>query len=115
MDDEIRKEIYELHARLCKALADPKRLLLLESLRLGPATVGELANGIGISQSNVSQHLALLRDRGIVHSERAGNNVLYSLSNPKVLKAVDILREVMTETIARREEIHRAAVAGEHR
>ena len=62
-----------------------------------------------------SANLALLRDRGIVHSERAGNNVLYSLSNPKVLKAVDILREVMTETIARREEIHRAAVAGEHR
>ena len=115
MDDEIRKEIYELHARLCKALADPKRLLLLESLRSGPATVGELANGLGISQPNVSQHLALLRERGIVHTERAGNSVLYSLSNPKVLKAVDILREVMTETIARREEIHRAVVAGERR
>lgn len=110
MNDAIHQEIYELHANLCKALADPKRLLIIEALRDGPTTVGELAEELGFSQSNVSQHLAILRDRGVVNAERTGNNVIYTLGNPKVVKAIDILRQVMAEQLAHRGRLQQAAM-----
>lgn len=110
MEEDIKQEIYALHARLCKALAEPKRLLLIEALRHGPATVGDLAAELGISQSNVSQHLGVLRERGVVIAERSGSNVLYRLANRKVLKAIDILREIMAEQLATRGALHQAAI-----
>jgi ArsR family transcriptional regulator len=90
-------EAYELHARLCKAIADPKRLLILDALRDGPRSVGEIAEDLGFSQPNTSQHLAVLRDRGVVRTSRYGNVVQYSLTSDKVLQAVDLLREFMAE------------------
>jgi hypothetical protein len=56
-------EIYELYARVCKAIADGKRLLIINELRDGPRTVGELVDALDIPQANASQHLAVLRDR----------------------------------------------------
>ncbi len=90
-------EIYELHARVCKAIADGKRLLILNELRDGPQTVGELAATLGIPQANTSQHLAVLRDRGIVTARRSGSNIYYALTSQKVIQAVDLLYEFMTE------------------
>ena len=87
--------IDEMYARLCKALADPKRLLIINELRDGPKAVGDIASALEISQPNVSRHLAVLRDRGFVTAERLGSNVLYSLASPKILRAVDMLREFM--------------------
>lgn len=110
MEENLKQQIYVLHASLCKALAEPKRLLLIEALRSGPATVGDLAAELGVSQSNVSQHLAVLRERGVVVAERSGNNVVYRLANRKVLKAIDILREIMAEQLAVRNELHEAVV-----
>jgi DNA-binding transcriptional ArsR family regulator len=106
MREDVRQEIFQLHANLCKALADPKRLLIIETLRSGPRTVGDVSSELKLSQSNVSQHLAILRQRGVVRARRLGNNVFYSLSTPKVLRALDILREVMTEQLARGERLH---------
>ena len=57
MDRQTSNELHELHARICKAIADPKRLLIITELRTGPMTVGELALSLDISQSNTSQHL----------------------------------------------------------
>ena len=91
--------INELHARVCKALADPKRLLIINELRDGPRSVGQLAEAIGISQPNVSRHLALLRDRGFVTAERFGSSVHYALASTKILRAVDLLREFMAEEL----------------
>lgn len=91
------EEIYELYARVCKAIADGKRLLIINELRDGPRTVGEVVAALGISQANVSQHLSVLRDRGIVSARRAGSNVYYSLTSMKVVKAVDLLCEFMAE------------------
>lgn len=90
-------EIYELHARVCKAIADGKRLLIINELRDGPRTVGELVAALGISQANVSQHLSILRDRRIVAARRSGSNVHYSLTSQKVVEAVDLLYEFMIE------------------
>jgi DNA-binding transcriptional ArsR family regulator len=92
-------DISELHARVCKALADPKRLLIINELRDGPRSVGDLAEAVGISQPNVSRHLALLRDRGFVTAERFGSSVHYALASPKILQAVDLLREFMAESL----------------
>lgn len=90
-------EITELHARVCKALADPKRLLIINELRDGPRTVGQVTDALGISQANASQHLAVLRDRGVVTARRSGANVYYALTSLKVVQAVDLLCEFMTE------------------
>jgi DNA-binding transcriptional ArsR family regulator len=90
-------EISDLHARVCKALADGKRLLIINELRDGPRTVGELVTALGIPQANASQHLAILRDRGIVAARRSGANVYYSLTSMKVVEAIDLLYQFMTE------------------
>ena len=91
------EEIYELHARVCKAIADAKRLLIINELRDGPRTVGELTSALGVPQANASQHLAILRDRGIVAARRSGSNIYYSLTSEKITEAVDLLYEFMTE------------------
>jgi ArsR family transcriptional regulator len=93
-------EMYELYARVCKAIADQKRLLIINELRNGPRTVGELVAALGISQPNASQHLGMLRDRGIVRTRRAGSKVYYALTSLKVVEAVDLLCEFMAERTA---------------
>lgn len=105
MDASVRNEIYELHARLCKALADPKRLLIINALRDGQKSVGELTTELELSQSNVSQHLAVLRERGVVSASRDGNNVFYSLKDTRVVEALDLLRSVMASQLDRRSEL----------
>lgn len=99
-------DINELYARVCKALADPKRLLIINELRDGPKAVGEIASALAISQPNVSRHLAVLRDRGFVTAERVSSNVQYSLASPKIVRAMDLLREFMTAEADHRPEGH---------
>ncbi len=91
--------ISELHARVCKALADPNRLLIINELRDGPRSVGDLASALGVSQPNVSRHLAILRDRGFVTTQRFGISIHYGLASPKILRALDLLREFMAEEL----------------
>ena len=109
MDRHTAQEIHELHARLCKAIADPKRLLIIHELRNGPMSVGELADALGITQSNCSQHLAILRERNIVDAVREGSNVWYSLRGEKVIAAIDLLREFMAEELGSASRLGRAA------
>lgn len=101
IDSRLRQELDELVASMCKALNDSKRLLLLYTLRDGSHTVSELCEVIEAPQSNTSQHLAVLRDRGLVEADRQGNNVVYSLRHPKVMEAIDILRAVMSDELER--------------
>lgn len=104
------REIYALHARVCKAIADPKRLLILEALRDGARSVGQIADELELSQPNTSQHLAILRDRNIVTTSRSGNTVYYTLNSNKVIGAVDLLREFMAEFMS--EDMDGSSVAG---
>lgn len=106
LDDRLRRQLEELVSSMCKALNDPKRLMLLYVLRDEQRTVGELCDLIGMPQSNASQHLAVLRERGLVATERRGNSVLYSLRYPRILEAVDILREIMSEEVDRQQELN---------
>ncbi|GAA2142582.1 hypothetical protein GCM10009844_13900 [Nocardioides koreensis] len=97
MDEALESELRELHARVCKAIADPKRLLIISLLRDGERSVGDICDELRVSQSNASQHLAMLRERGIVSSRRAGTTVYYSLRSDKILRAIDLMREFVAE------------------
>jgi DNA-binding transcriptional ArsR family regulator len=101
MDDLLREELDELTTRMCKALNDPKRLMLLIALGDEPRSVSELCELLELPQSNVSQHLAVLRERGIVETSRQGAFVMYRLRYPRLLEAVGILREVMAAELDR--------------
>lgn len=91
-----RTELYEFEADAIKALAHPKRLLIIDLLSDGSErTVSELQSDTGMSQANLSQNLALLRTTGLVTPRRDGNNIHYRLSDPRVLKAVALLRGVL--------------------
>lgn len=100
MDKQVAAELHELHARVCKAIADPKRLLIINELREQELSVGDICEALDLSQSNASQHLAILRDRGVVTTRREGTSVIYSLRGTKVIEAVDLLREFLAEDLA---------------
>lgn len=91
----VRQELLTLHASVCKGLADPKRLLIIDALRDGELSVGEICSTLDLKQANVSQHLAILREKGLVVARRDGQRVYYSLSSKKIIQAMDLLREVM--------------------
>ncbi len=93
------QKIYEMHAEICKVFTSPKRLEIIDLLREGEKSVTDLATSIGVSQSNVSQHLSILRDKGVVAVRRDWNNMYYSISNPKILEACRLMREVLLERL----------------
>ncbi len=99
---ELREEMYALHARFCRGLGDPKRLLIIAALRDGEKTVGQLTHALGARQANVSQHLGLMRDVGLVIARRVDNNVWYRLSDQRIVEAVDLLRAVQADQQHRR-------------
>ena len=99
------KRIYELHASICRTLAHPTRLEILNLLRQGERSVSELAEHIGSSLANISQHLAVLRDKGVVVSRREGVSIYYQVSNPKIIQACSLMREVLFEQLARSGEL----------
>lgn len=100
MIDESVRKLYRLQAEICKTLADPKRLMILHELREGEKSVGQLYASLGVTQANVSQHLAILRERGVVTTRRDGATVYYSLANPKIGKACDLVQEVLKDQLA---------------
>lgn len=96
------RERYRLHAEVCKVLTDPKRLMLIDSLRAGERSVGELAEAIGVSLPNASQHLAVLRGAGLVDARRIGTTVRYRLAEPRIVEACDVIHEIVGRRLALR-------------
>lgn len=105
MDTAVSAELHQLHAQVCKAIADPKRLLIINELRDRELSVGDLCEALDLTQSNASQHLAVLRDRRVVTTRRSGTSVFYRLNGTKVLQAVDLLRQFLAEEVADRGRI----------
>ena len=99
------KRIFQMHAEICKTLSNPIRLEILSRLRDGKKSVNEIASLTGVRQATVSQHLAVLRQRGVVSTRREGINVYYDVANPKITRACDLMREVLFEHIASMNEI----------
>jgi DNA-binding transcriptional ArsR family regulator len=102
LDEGLRAELTELTATLCRALNDPKRLFILHALAEGPASVGDLAEIVDATTANVSQHLAVLRERGLVDTERDGLSIIYSLRYPELIDTVTQLRGILQAELRRR-------------
>lgn len=96
---EANQVIYAMQANLCKALSNPVRLMIIDMLKNGEKTVTDLVRELNRSQSNLSQHLGVLRDRRIVKSRREGANVFYSLATPKIAEACTLVREILKEQV----------------
>jgi len=94
-------EVYRLQAEVLKTLANPKRLEIIHLLAEGPHEVSRLAEELGISQPNVSQHLALMRSAGVVESERVVREVHYRLSDPEIICACETMRGVLVRRLSR--------------
>jgi ArsR family transcriptional regulator len=99
------KTLFELQSEVCKTLASPKRLEILNALKDGEKTVSELVEILGVPKANVSQHLAVMRHKGILKSRRDGVNIFYSVANPKVIQACVLMREVLTEQMQERSKL----------
>ncbi len=100
-----QERLFELHAEVCKTLSNPIRLKVINELQDGEMTVGAMAKKLGIRQAHVSQHLAVLRQRGVVKTRRDGPNIYYGISNPKIVKACGLIREVLLEQLQKDQRI----------
>lgn len=94
-------EHFRRHAEICKVLTDPKRLMLLDVLRDGECSVGELAEAIGASLANVSQHLGVLRHAGLVDTRRVATSIRYRLTDPTIIEACEAVGRVVRGRLQR--------------
>jgi ArsR family transcriptional regulator len=94
-------EVYRLQVEILKTLANVRRLEIVHLLADGPREVSRLAEEMGISQPNVSQHLAVMRSAGVVEAERDGREVRYRLADPEIIEACQTMRGVLTRRLAR--------------
>ncbi len=105
------KQLFDMHAEVCKTLANPKRLEIIYALKDGELSVGDLVEELGIPKANVSQHLAMLRQRGVVLSKREGVNVYYRISSPKIIEACALMRDVLMDRLREGERLRKKAKA----
>jgi DNA-binding transcriptional ArsR family regulator len=115
IDRALEREIALLHNRVCFALGDPKRLLMLYALEAGPRCVGELAGDLGLPQPAVSRHLRVLRERALVTVDRRGPSSYYALADHRMIEAVNLLRGVLASQIAAERRIESQARAARKR
>ena len=95
----LTEEITALHAGICSALADPRRILMLYALNEKPSNVSDIAEALEISQPTASRHLNLLRERGLVTAKREGQSVVNTLADNRIIQALDLLRQVLASNL----------------
>jgi DNA-binding transcriptional ArsR family regulator len=108
MENPEKTAIYKLHAEFCKTLADANRLLIINELGKGEISVNELTKRLELRQSNVSKHLAIMRERGLVTTRRDGATIYYTLADPRISRAISLLRDVQTSQIEKQSLIARS-------
>lgn len=101
------KTIFELQAEVVKTIASAKRIEIIDALKSGEKTVSDLVASLGLPKANISQHLAVMRHKGILKSRREGVNVYYSIANAKVIQACSLMREVLLEEMQERSKFVR--------
>lgn len=87
------QELRRFKADIFQALAHPTRIAIVELLRSGEKSAGQLIDQLELEQANASQHFAVLRSRHIVVNRKEGNQVFYSLRDPALIKVLDILKQ----------------------
>ena len=108
MDKQLLREINQLHAEICGGLADPKRIAILYALAEKSQTVTQLADALDMPQPTLSRHLKVLRDHSMVVTEREGANIIYALGDKRILRALDMLREVLADHLSKRSALAEA-------
>ncbi len=93
----MNQNFYELQSGFCSTFSSPKRLEILNVLRDRELTVSEILQQMSISKTNLSQHLAVMKNQGVLESRREGQHIFYFISNRKILKAYDLIQEVLVE------------------
>lgn len=104
-------DVFEMQADICKTLANPTRLRILHVLREGEKSVGEIADILGLRQSNLSQHLSIMRQAQILKTRKQGSNIYYSVAYPKINVACDLVRELLIESLGRSQELSKNLAA----
>ncbi len=97
--------VFELQAEICQTMANPKRLQIVNLLKNGELSVGEIVRAMGIPKANVSQHLSIMRQKGLIISRREGTAIFYRLASPKITEACSIMREVLLTLLAGQEAL----------
>jgi DNA-binding transcriptional ArsR family regulator len=105
LETKERAAIYKLHAEYCKTLADANRLLIINVLSKGELPVNEIARQLGLQQSNVSKHLSLMREHGLVNTRRDGSTIFYALADYRIFEAIRLLKEAQADQIENRRKL----------
>lgn len=105
MTIKLSKEIYRIQADFCKALAHPIRLEIIDLLKSEEKTVSGMMKSLNIKQAALSQHLAILRERGVVTSRKKGMNTYYSLRRLEIVDACSMIRGILRELMAERNKM----------
>lgn len=98
-------DIFALHAEFCAIFSSEIRLRIMWALGEGEKTVTDLANELGISVPNTSQHLAIMRSRGAVEARREGRTIFYRISNLKFFEGASLIREGLIEEFVKKSQI----------
>lgn len=93
------EKIYELHADVCKILANAKRIEILNMLKDREMSAGELLEKTRLSKANLSQHMTVLKSKGVIITRKDGLKVYYAISNPKIIQACNLMKEVLLEQL----------------
>jgi ArsR family transcriptional regulator len=99
------RPIYEVKAEFFKTLAHPARIRVLELLRDGPRTVGELLDEMGLEQSHLSQQLAVMRRANIVRSRKEGTRVQYTVVDPRIFQLLETAKAIISSTLAESDDL----------
>src|SRR5207245_8611584 len=98
-------DLFSFHADMCKMLSSAVRLKVIHYLGEEEKSVGELARLCEVPQATLSQHLALMRQRGMLLTRKEGTSIYYRLANPKMLKAYNLMREILSERLLEMEKL----------
>src|SRR3990167_1367532 len=90
-------QIFQLHADVYSALANPKRLEIIQLLRGQELSVGDIQEMLGLPQANLSQHLSVLRDNVLAETRKQGTAIYYRLSHPNLIASTDLIREMLVD------------------
>jgi ArsR family transcriptional regulator, virulence genes transcriptional regulator len=93
------EKIYELQADICKTFSNAKRMEIINVLKDKEMSASDLLEEIGLSKANLSQHMGVLRSKGVVLARREGLNIFYRISNPKIIQACNLMREVLLDQL----------------
>ena len=93
------QQIFELQSDVCKVFSNPKRLEIINHLKDRELSAGELIEKTGLSKANLSQHMSVLKSKGVILSRREGVTVYYRISNPKIIEACVLMKEVLLEQL----------------